>query len=109
MLPPSRRTLYRGYSTVGLKSSKSLYDVDVVKQDLLNHFNTKKNEFYKELKDAYKGNLQDRHNLIAKAEELKESADWRNTADALKRLQQEWKKLGPVGHSDNQKTWKISF
>ena len=75
-------------------------------REVLLKFNTKKNEFYKELKDAYKGNLQDRHNLIAKAEELKESADWRNTADALKRLQQEWKKLGPVGHSDNQKTWK---
>ena len=75
-------------------------------REALLHFNTKKNEFYKELKDAYKANLQDRQNLITKAEELKESNDWRNTADALKKLQQEWKKLGPVGHSDNQKTWK---
>ena len=75
-------------------------------RDALLKFNTGKNEFYKELKDAYKANLTDRYNLIAKAEELKDSTDWREGADALKKLQQDWKKLGPVGHSDNQKTWK---
>jgi len=36
--------LYRGYSTMNNKKNTSLYDIALVKQDLLNHFNTRKNE-----------------------------------------------------------------
>jgi phage baseplate assembly protein W len=43
-----RRTLYRGYSTIGVKSSRRLYDIELVKQDLLNHFNTRKNERFRD-------------------------------------------------------------
>lgn len=46
-MKPFRKTTYRGYSTVGRKSGTSLFDVSLVKQDLLNHFNTKKNERYR--------------------------------------------------------------
>jgi len=36
--------LYRGYSTVGNKKNTSLYDIALVKRDLLNHFNTRRND-----------------------------------------------------------------
>lgn len=39
----ARVSLYRGYSTLNGRTIRRLYDVDLVKQDLLNHFNTRKN------------------------------------------------------------------
>ncbi len=75
-------------------------------REALRLFNHAKNEFYKELKDKYKGNLEDRKKLIDAAEAIKDSDDWKGTAEKLKRLQRDWKKIGPVAHADNQKTWR---
>lgn len=75
-------------------------------REALRQFNHAKNEFYKGLKDEYKQHLEQRQALIAKAEALKDNENWKETAEALKKLQREWKKVGTVAHSDNQKTWK---
>jgi hypothetical protein len=69
-------------------------------------FNHNKNEFYKSLKASYKENLDKRNALIAEAEALKDSDDWKETAEKLKKLQQQWKKVGHVPHKLNQETWK---
>ncbi|MBK9318524.1 MAG: DUF349 domain-containing protein [Bacteroidetes bacterium] len=63
-----------------------------------------KDEFYKSKKQEYATNLQAKTELCIQAESLKESSDWKNTANELIRLQQEWKKLGPAG-SQNEKIW----
>lgn len=44
MPAPFRKTLFRGYSSVSNRNIRTLFDVLLVKQDLLNHFNTRKNE-----------------------------------------------------------------
>jgi hypothetical protein len=44
--------------------------------------------------------------LIAKAEGLKDSTDWVNSANTLIKLQNEWKKLGHSGKKNEQKLWK---
>src|SRR5690606_33735031 len=41
-------------------------------------------------------NLKLKEELVAKAESLKDSADWDRTANELKELQKEWKNIGPV-------------
>ena len=38
------RTLYRGFSTVAANKKFKLTDLDLVKQDLINHFHIKKGE-----------------------------------------------------------------
>lgn len=43
--------------------------------------------------------------LIARAEELKESTDWKASAEAIKRLQAEWKAIGPVPKEQSQEMW----
>ncbi len=63
-----------------------------------------KDEFYKGKKQEYATNLQAKTELCIQAESLKESNDWKNTANELIRLQQEWKKLGPAG-AQNEKVW----
>ena len=40
----SRGTTYKGFSTVAGVKSNQLYDMDIIKQDLLNHFYTRKGE-----------------------------------------------------------------
>ena len=53
-----------------------------------------------------KENLKKKIALCEKAEALQDSTDWRETADALKALQAEWKKLGPVPRKHSNAVWK---
>lgn len=64
-----------------------------------------KDDFYKGKKQEYATNLQAKTEICIQAESLKESSDWKSTANELIRLQQEWKKLGPAGDK-NEKIWQ---
>ncbi len=59
-------------------------------------FFKKKGEFFKSLKEGMNENLEKKKALCEKAEALKDSTDWKVTADALTKLQKEWKTIGPV-------------
>jgi len=50
-------------------------------------------------------NLRRKEALCEKAEELAESASWVKTADELRALQAEWKKIGPVPRAQSRKIW----
>lgn len=65
-----------------------------------------KNLFFKELDEIRAANQLKAEELIAKAEELKDSADWQNTANALVKLQQDWKKLGPTPEKSRDSLYK---
>jgi hypothetical protein len=41
-----------------------------------------------------------------KAEAFKDSTDWKVTADALTKLQKEWKTIGPVAKKHSDAIWK---
>jgi hypothetical protein len=43
--------------------------------------------------------------LIARAEEIKESTDWRVTGDAYKALFEEWKQVGATGKESDDSLW----
>lgn len=66
-------------------------------------FFTLKAEHYREMKEELAANLARKTALCEKAEALKDSTDWKKTADELVRLQKEWKTIGtvPKKHSDN--------
>lgn len=44
--------------------------------------------------------------MCEKAEALKDSTDWKATADALTKLQKEWKTIGPVSKKYSDVVWK---
>ena len=44
--------------------------------------------------------------MIKKAEELVNSEDWKNTAEAFIALQKEWKTIGPVARKYSDELWK---
>jgi hypothetical protein len=55
------------------------------------------------MKDELNSNLAKKVALCERAEALKESTDWKRTAEELVKLQKEWKTIGtvPKKHSDN--------
>ncbi|MCE7056211.1 DUF349 domain-containing protein [Algoriphagus sp. AGSA1] len=65
-----------------------------------------KNLFFKELDEVRLQNQAKAEELITKAEELKDSTDWQNTSNALVRLQQDWKKLGPTPEKSRDSLYK---
>lgn len=65
-----------------------------------------KNLFFKELDEIRATNQEKAEQLIAKAEELKDNTDWQNTSNALVKLQQEWKKLGPTPEKHRDSLYK---
>jgi flagellar biosynthesis/type III secretory pathway chaperone len=62
--------------------------------------------FYKTVKENMAANLEHKKNLCAQAEALKDSTDWKATADVLARLQKEWKEIGPVPKKHSDAVWK---
>ncbi|WP_307758533.1 DUF349 domain-containing protein [uncultured Mediterranea sp.] len=69
-------------------------------------FFNKKAEFFKTVKESMNENLEKKRALCEKAEALKDSTDWKNTADVLVKLQKEWKTIGPVTKKHSDAIWK---
>lgn len=59
-------------------------------------FFANKNAFFKKLEGQRDENLKKKEALVQQAEALKDSQDWDKTAEALKKLQSEWRTIGPV-------------
>lgn len=69
-------------------------------------FFQRKAEFYKGMKDNLALNLEKKTVLCEKAEALKDSTDWKATADKLTALQKEWKSIGAVPKKQSDAIWK---
>lgn len=74
------------------------------KQNLRN-FNTKKNEFYKGLKNSQQTNLDEKLKIIQTAKDNMQSEDWEIVVPLFKKLQEDWKKIGHVPRSLANKVW----
>lgn len=69
-------------------------------------FFKRKGEFFKSLKEGMNENLEKKKALCEKAEALKDSTDWKETAEVLSKLQKEWKAIGPVQKKHSDIIWK---
>ena len=72
----------------------------------VNGFYNIKKEFFSELKDNQINNYNQKVNICIEAESLKENTNWKLTTNALLKLQEEWKKVGPVPKKHSDKVWK---
>lgn len=68
-------------------------------------FNRQKNTFYKGLKKDQFTNLQKKLELIKIAEDNKDSEDIEVTTALMKKIQNDWKKIGHVPRKDSDKIW----
>lgn len=69
------------------------------------NFFKQKQDYYQKKKKEYQANLQAKTELCIRAEALVNSVDWRNTSVELRKLNDEWKKIGPVGAKMSDKIW----
>src|SRR5690554_2030398 len=65
-----------------------------------------KNEFYKSLRGEMEENLNKKIALCERAEELKDSKDWKNTTREMIDIQKEWKTIGIVPRKHVDSIWK---
>jgi len=75
-------------------------------KDAVRSFNRGKNHFYKDLKKDQYDNLTKKKDLIKIAEDNKESEDFTTVTPLMKKIQNEWKKIGHVPRRDSDKIWK---
>ncbi len=69
-------------------------------------FNRNKNNYYKNLKKDQQLNLDKKRALLTLAVSLKDSEEWDTTTEEMKRIQNEWKKIGHVPRKYSDKIWK---
>ena len=65
-----------------------------------------KNEYYRRIKEELQSNLEKKRLLVEKAEQLKNSEEWRSTTDKLIALQKEWKTIGPTAKKYSDAIWE---
>ena len=69
-------------------------------------FFNRKASYFKQYREDQTQNLEKKRILCEKAEALKESTDWKATADTLSRLQKEWKSIGHTAYKQSEELWK---
>ena len=69
-------------------------------------FFKRKAEHFKSIKGSMNENLEKKKQMCERAEALKDSQDWKNTAEILTKLQKEWKEIGPVAKKYSDPIWK---
>ena len=98
--------LQNKWKTIGFAPQKMNVKIFERFRRACDDFFKKKGEFFKSLKEGMNENLEKKKALCEKAEALKDSTDWKATADTLTKLQKEWKTIGPVAKKHSDAVWK---
>ncbi len=94
------------WKTIGPASKKDNEEIWQRFRGTMDTFFAKKKEFFATLKDRQTENLERKTQLCIEAEALMESTDWKNATEQIKKLQEEWKTIGPVPKRHTDKIWK---
>ena len=94
------------WKTLGPASKKDNEEIWARFKATMDAFFAKKKEFFASMKDRQNENLERKTQLCVEAEALMDSTDWKNATEQLKRIQEEWKTIGPVPKRHADKIWK---
>jgi Domain of Unknown Function (DUF349) len=75
-------------------------------RDACDKFFTRRNEDLAQRKEVWSTNQARKEALCARAEELSTSRDWDKAASELRRLQADWKTVGPVRRTKSEALWQ---
>ena len=98
--------IFNVWKTVGQAGKKDNEEIWQRFRGSMDTFFAKKKAFFAGMKDKQTENLERKTQLCAEAEALMESTEWRNASEQLKKLQEEWKTIGPVPKRHTDKIWK---
>ena len=94
------------WKTIGFAPQKQNVKVFERFRTACDTFFRSKAEYYKAAKENLMANLEKKRALCEQAMALKESTDWKNTADKFVKLQKEWKSIGAVPKKHADSIWK---
>ena len=98
--------LQKIWRTIGFapkKDNNKIYERFRIASDT---FFDHKREFYNQNKEEQSNSLQMKTELCIQAEALKDSTDWKKTADEFINIQKAWKEIGPVPRKYSDVIWK---
>ena len=98
--------LLKVWKTVGSASLKQNEELWARFKQSMDSFFAKKKVFFDALKDQQTENFNRKVQLCVEAESLQESTEWKKATEQLKKLQEEWKTIGPVPKKRSEKVWK---
>ncbi|MBT9906439.1 DUF349 domain-containing protein [Bacteroides fragilis] len=98
--------LQNKWKTIGFAPQKMNVKIFERFRKACDEFFKTKGEFFKLLKEGMNANLEKKKALCEKAESLKDSTEWKETAEILTKLQKEWKTIGPVSKKYSDAVWK---
>jgi hypothetical protein len=75
-------------------------------REACDRFFSRRNEDLAQRKEVWSANQARKEALCARAEELADSKDWERAASEIRRLQAEWKTIGPVRRSKSEALWQ---
>lgn len=98
--------LQEEWKNIGWARKKENEEIWQEFRGLCDKFFAARNAFMGERRAAYKEHKEKKEALIAKAQAIQNSDNWKETTEAFKKLQEEWKNIGPADPRDEQKLWQ---
>jgi len=100
------RSLQAEWRTVGFAGTAANDDLWKRFKAAVNAVYKAKNEFFASRKKEWQGNLQAKTELCIQAEALAATTDWKKGGQELRRLHDEWKKIGYAGNKVSDQVWE---
>lgn len=94
------------WKTIGFAPKKDNTRIYERFRNACDHFFAMKRDYYAQLKAEMDHNLQLKNEICEAAESIKDSEDWKKTADELIALQKRWKEIGAVSRRHSDAVWK---
>ena len=94
------------WKTIGFAPQKMNVKIFERFRGACDEFFKKKSEYFKAAKARMNENLEKKRALVERVEALKDSKEWKETAEELVKLQKEWKSIGPVAKRYSDALWK---
>ena len=98
--------LFKVWKSIGPAQKKQNDEIWNRFKSSMDSFFSNKKEFFSKLKEQQIDNYNRKIQLCVEAEALAESKEWKKATDQIKKLQEEWKKIGPVPKRHSDKIWK---
>lgn len=94
------------WKTIGFAPKKDNTCIYERFRNACDRFFAMKRDYYAQIKAEMDHNLQLKNEICEAAESIKDSEDWKKTADELIALQKRWKEIGTVSRRHSDAVWK---
>ena len=100
------QTMQEEWRKLGFASKKMNRVLFARFRQCCDNFFAAKAEFYRNTREELSTNLTHKQELVARAEALQESSDWRKATDEFVAMQKEWKSIGAIPKKYSDELWK---